>query len=156
MAMGFRGTYEHSLDDKGRTSVPSRFRRVFSKAAKANEAQEGASARTALILSPSDDGCLIAWTLDRWIEFEANVLGLPRFRKDAVWLRRFMLAEAEEVQVDSSGRILLPARMREEADIRTAVLWKGEGDMCELWSPERFNAVKAREGKRPDLGDLVL
>ncbi len=154
--MGFRGTYEHSLDEKGRTSVPSRFRRVFSAAAQAVEGQQGAGARTALILSPSDDGCLIAWTLDRWTEFEANVLALPRFREDALWLRRFMLAEAEEVQIDSSGRILLPARMREEADIHTSVLWKGQGDMCELWSPDRFSAVKAREGKRPDLGDLVL
>ena len=154
--MGFRGTYEHSLDEKGRTSVPSRFRRVFSAAAQAAAEVEEQSARTALILSPSDDGCVIAWPLDRWLVFEAHVLELPRFRDDARWLRRFMLAEAEEVQIDSSGRILLPARMREEADIRSAVLWKGQGDMCELWSPEQFSAVKAREGKRPDFGDLVL
>lgn len=153
--MGFRGTHEHSLDEKGRTSVPSRFRRVFTKAAQAAEVEES-SARTALILSPSDDGCLIAWPLDRWLEFEANVLALPRFREDARWLRRFMLAEAEEVQVDSSGRILIPARMREEAGIDGAVLWKGQGDMCELWSPDRFRAVKAREGQRPDLGELNL
>jgi MraZ protein len=151
--MGFRGTYQHSLDEKGRTSVPSRFRRVFAQSSRGGD---GDGPRTGFVLSPSDDGCLIAWPLERWVEFEANVLALPRFREDAKWLRRYMLAEAEEVSVDSSGRVLIPARMREEADIHSAVLWKGQGDMCELWDPERFRAVKAREGKRPDLGDLVL
>jgi MraZ protein len=71
----FRGRYEHSIDAKGRTSVPSRFREVMT-----------AQGDSKLVLTTGLDTCLVAYPMAEWLAFEKRLSELPQFDADVVTL----------------------------------------------------------------------
>ena len=133
--MSFLGNHEHTLDEKGRTSVPSRFRDEYRR----QVGDGSSSAKITLVISRSNDGCLVVWPLDRWLVFERKILALKRLSRKAKQLKRVFIAHAEETSIDKSGRILVPPAMREFAGIQRNVIWVGMIDNCELWEPERWH-----------------
>ncbi len=133
----FRGRYEHSIDAKGRTSVPSRFREVM---------VAGGDSR--LVLTTGLDRCLVAYPMGEWLAFEKRLSELPQFDADVVMLKRIYVSGAVECEVDKVGRILIPAALRKHAGFSRDALWAGMGTYVELWAKEEF------EGLRSDvLGD---
>lgn len=125
----FRGQFEHAIDEKGRTSLPARFR-----AALADDAKE-------VILVPAlFDPCVELHPLDAWEELEQKVAALPRFDQNAVQLRRRYLAASVTCEIDKQGRVLVPPSMREHAGLTKDAFWSGVGKYAELWSKARFEA----------------
>jgi MraZ protein len=130
MSTMFRGQFEHAIDAKGRTSLPSRYRDVLA-----------AAADLRLVVTPAlFDPCLKVYPMRAWEELEAKISALPEFDPNAVLLRRRFLSAAVECELDKQGRILIPPNLREYAALEKEVLWAGMGRTAELWSRERWTA----------------
>ncbi len=119
----FTGEYRHSVDDKGRLAVPSRFRAQLDGGA---------------FVSRWIDGCLAIHTRDGWAELADRVSGLPITDGAARLFQRYVFAGAAEAELDRQGRILLPAYLREEAGLEGDAVVVGTRDHAEIWAPQRW------------------
>ncbi len=128
----FRGRYEHAIDGKGRTSLPSRFREVLA-----------ASGDVRLVLTTGLDPCLVAYPMNEWLAFEDRLSRLPRFDPNVAMLRRIYVSGAVECELDKNGRILIPAGLRSHAGLARQALWAGMGRHVELWAKDRFEGMRA-------------
>jgi len=127
----FRGRYEHSIDGKGRTSVPSRFREVMT-----------AGGDSKLVLTTGLDTCLVAYPMAEWLAFEKRLSELPQFDADVVTLKRIYVSGAVECEIDKVGRLLIPAALRKHARLQRDALWAGMGAYIELWAKESFEDLR--------------
>lgn len=139
----FRGHFEHAIDDKGRTSLPARFRDVLAP---------GGEVR--LIVTPAlGDPCLDVYPMPAWEALERKLAELNAFDDQVIAFRRFYVSAAVECELDKQGRILVPPSMREKAQLSKNVLWLGHGQKAELWSKERWEEL-SREKTGAELRDL--
>lgn len=131
----FRGKFRHSLDEKGRLSLPSKFREVL-------RVKYGTEA---LIVTHMPE-CLVVYPVSEWKKMEENLLQLPFGIKEAREFLRYFLGSAEECEPDKQGRILLPQSLREEIRAEREVTILGMLTYFEIWNPqaldERFNRIK--------------
>jgi MraZ protein len=152
----FRGLYEHTIDAKGRTSFPARFRDVL-----LDHCSSDKKSVRRMILTTGIDPCLVAYTPEEWAAFEARVKAMPQFDPAVVQLKRLYVAGATECEIDSHGRMLIPPMLREYAELKRDVVWAGMVATIELWARERWNAQVAlvrtdRQAIARALGDLGL
>ena len=127
----FRGRYEHSIDAKGRTSVPSRFREVMT-----------AQGDSKLVLTTGLDACLVAYPMAEWLAFEQRLAALPQFDADVVTLKRIYVSGAVECELDKVGRVLIPVGLRKHARLDKDALWAGMGSYIELWAKDSFEDLR--------------
>lgn len=127
-AFDLHGEYRFKVDDKGRVSLPSKFRKVISK-------------DLVVTLNP-DDECL--WVFDpdefnRWIDqlFVDSFGKYDSSNKQHIKLRSKLKRRSEDVQIDASGRIMLPAKMRGAVDIDKDVVIVGNTGYFEVWDAKR-------------------
>ncbi|MCK5840951.1 MAG: division/cell wall cluster transcriptional repressor MraZ [Candidatus Sabulitectum sp.] len=121
----FIGTHKHTLDDKGRVSIPAQFRRQLT-------AED-------LYLNVGMEGCLVLYPSHRWQELEEKLLALPRNRETRFFVRN-LAQNLRAVSVDSQGRISIPAELAAKAGITGEVMFLGKFDTMELWQPDRYNS----------------
>ena len=121
----FIGTHRHTLDDKGRVSIPAQFRRQLT-------AED-------LYLNVGMEGCLVLYPSHRWQELEEKLLALPRNRETRYFVRS-LAQNLRAVSVDSQGRISIPAELAAKAGITGDVMFLGKFDTMELWQPDRYNS----------------
>jgi MraZ protein len=137
----FRGRYEHTIDPKGRTSVPARYRDVLDSIGERR-----------IVVTSALDPCLVAYTLPEWIAFEERLSKLPQFDRAVQKLKRIYVSGAVECEIDDSGRILIPPTLREYAKLKKEVLWAGQGKYAELWDKEASRPhFEATEDEKIDL-----
>jgi MraZ protein len=125
----FRGRYEHTIDAKGRTSVPSRYRDALS-----------AAGEKRIVLTSALDACLVAYAMPEWAAFEERLSKLPQFDRAVQKLKRIYVSGAVECDIDDSGRILVPPTLRDYAALKKDVLWAGAGKYAELWDKDAWVA----------------
>jgi MraZ protein len=123
----FRGRYEHTIDAKGRTSVPARYRDAL-----------GAAGDRRIVLTSALDPCLVAYAPIEWIAFEERLGRLPQFDRAVQKLRRIYVSGAVECDIDDVGRILVPPTLRDHAGLKKEVLWAGAGRYAELWDKDQW------------------
>jgi MraZ protein len=121
----FLGHYEHTIDEKGRTTVPVRYRALLEEGAFITQGFE-----QNLIVLPTSAFDKIYQTLNQMSITDPN----------ARQLRRLILAHADRIEFDRAGRILIPQFLRETANLQSEVIVVGMGGYFELWSPERWQA----------------
>jgi MraZ protein len=126
----FRGQFTHSIDAKGRLSLPSRFRDLI--------AADGHQ-RVVVMQSPFDP-CLRIYPLATWESIEARVAKLSSFEPKAMRFRR-LISSASDCEIDGAGRVLVPAQMREHARLEKEVLCVGMIDFVELWTKSGFDGA---------------
>lgn len=128
----FIGQFQHSLDQKGRLIIPSKFREDLGQS---------------FVLTKGLDGCLFVYPRDEWAVLEQKLKTLPFTQKDARAFIRFFFAGAVEAEMDKQGRILIPPQLREHAGIERDVVIIGVSNRVEIWSQEQWEAysVKAAE-----------
>ncbi len=88
--------------------------------------------------------CLWLYTMDEWVKVEEKLVALPSFDPNHQRLKRFLLGYASDVEMDGSGRILLPAPLREFAMMTKEVFLVGQGNKFEVWSKELWNAKRTQ------------
>lgn len=149
----FRGVNALTLDSKGRLAIPTRYR---------DELVRVANGR--LIVTVDRDHCLLLYPLPEWEEIERKLVKLPSFNAPARRLQRLLIGHATEVELDGSGRILLPPPLREFAALDKTVVMIGQGNKFEIWDEAQWNTRRAEwlsandgDGELPDeLGSLSL
>ena len=130
----FLGTYKHTLDAKGRLSVPKRFLEPL--------ADPG---RGRLFFGTRGlEPCVFLFLPEVWQSVVTQVRQASLGSEDARGFSRLFFSMARELPVDGSGRILLPAEYREIAGIDRDVLLVGVDTRVELWSPERWQSEQER------------
>lgn len=124
----FVGEYQHTLDAKGRLSLPARFR----------EQLPGS-----LMIAKGMDGNLYVRSMDDYAEFLGRMMGKDDFDPDLRAARSFFAAGAVETQLDSAGRISVPGHLREYARLDKDVAVIGNGDRIEIWDAKKWAAANS-------------
>ncbi len=142
----FIGQHTHKLDDKGRLSVPIKFRK-----------QLGAT----VVVTHGLDQCLFVYTQKEWEQFSQKMSELSMGQADTRAFARFMLSSAVEVDIDKSGRVLLPEFLRQHADLEENVIVAGVHNRVELWNEKAWGEYITSVTKRADtlaerLGDIGM
>ncbi len=138
----FIGTYEHTLDDKGRVAIPARFR-------------DGLGAR--FFATKGLDGCLFLFPEDEWRRRQAELASLPLTMRDARAYSRLFLAGACECELDRQGRVNIPGYLREYAGIVRDVVVIGVMDRVEIWSRDAWREYSAKaEESYEDVAEKLL
>jgi MraZ protein len=128
----FLGQYQHNLDNKGRLTIPARYRELL---------EEGA------YLTQGFDRNLMVMTVAAFEAFSQRVRGMSITDSKARLLKRLLFSSGERVEVDKAGRILIPQFLRQAADLDGEAVVVGVGDYFEIWSPEHWKeqAVKLQD-----------
>ncbi len=126
--MTFRGTYEHTVDDRGRVAIPARYRHLFS---------EGA----VLLLGP--EGCVEVYSPQGYEQAAALVTAEPATHLKGRRLRRGFFSRSWDAELDRQGRILIPAPLREAADLNGGVIISGRRECLEIWNRQRWEQEMA-------------
>jgi MraZ protein len=141
------------MDEKGRTSLPAKFREILSSRAE----------EQLVITQAWPDRCLSCQPPSLWAEFEKKVRAMPQFKPEVRRLMRVFVSPAQDCPVDKLGRVLIPPSLREYAGIKGEVVWAGAIDRIEIWNAEtwkRMNdemlAPTADDAFLKALGDLGL
>ncbi|MDO4539507.1 MAG: division/cell wall cluster transcriptional repressor MraZ [Syntrophomonadaceae bacterium] len=121
----FMGESLHSLDAKGRITVPAKFR-------------EGLGA--GFVATRGLDGCIFLYPMSEWKELEEKVRNMPLTKADARSFARFFFAGASELEMDRQGRILLTQTLREHAEIEKDVSLIGVDRRVEVWAADRWES----------------
>lgn len=116
------GEYNHTIDEKGRIIVPSKFREQLGEN---------------FVVTQGLDGCLFVYSNEEWEVFVAGLKNLPG-SKEARQLQRYFMAGAVMCEVDKQGRILIPAKLRTQAGLEKEVVFVGVLSKIEIWSKERW------------------
>lgn len=120
----FRGVSAINLDAKGRLAIPTRYR----------ERLAGHCDGQLVVTIDTEERCLLIFPLPQWEDLERKVEALPSFNQAARRVQRLLIGHATDIQVDGSGRILLPIPLREYARLEKKVMLLGQGGKLELWS----------------------
>ncbi len=124
----FRGIAEIHLDPKGRLAIPAKYRDVLA------ELCCGQLVATIDI----QDVCLRIYPLPVWLVLEAQLEALPSTNPNVRRIQRLLLGYASELEMDSAGRVLLPASLRKYAQLDKKLMLVGQGRKLELWSEENW------------------
>ncbi len=114
------GTYFHTIDDKNRLSLPSKFRKEMGRS---------------VVVTPGLDSCLFVFTATEWEKISERLSGNEgsMFKADNRSLNRYLLGMAVEIEVDSAGRMLIPDHLRKRAKLTSQVVFIGVRDRVEIW-----------------------
>jgi transcriptional regulator MraZ len=120
----FTGEYRHTVDEKGRIAVPSKFR---------SQLEDGA------VVSRWLESCLAIHTRAGWDGLAAKVAGLPITDAGSRLFQRFIFAGAFEADLDRQGRVVLPAYLREAIGLEAEAVIVGSRDHAEIWAPRQWD-----------------
>ena len=144
----FRGRYEHTIDAKGRISIPSKFREVLGK-----------KYDDRLVIT-NFDHCLVAFPYEEWSFLEQKVGTFSLMKKETSAFFRFFYSSAMDCDIDKQGRLLIPQTLRDYAGLQKDVVLVGEGKRIEIFAKERWleEARKIEDNFdqiRDTLGNLI-
>lgn len=117
----FLGYYEHSIDDKGRITIPARFRELL---------MDGA------YITQGFDQNLVVMPSANFEKMSTKVNTMSMTNSAARQLKRLIFARADRAELDKTGRLLIPQFLRDAGKLETAAIIVGVGDNFEIWNPE--------------------
>ena len=133
------------MDAKGRMAIPTRYRSVL----------EDICHGELVITIDMKSTCLTLSPLPEWRKFEEKVAALPALDDVGEMLSRFVVGQAKDLQIDNSGRVLIPQELRDYAQLDKKLILVGRTQRLELWSEENWNVERQRSqtNYRSMLGD---
>lgn len=123
----FIGEYQASIDEKGRVSVPAKFR---------------AALKTKVVVTRGLDNSLFLYSMDEWKKLAEKLSSLPIATANTRAFSRLMLAGAMDCEIDKQGRIIIPGYLKEFARIGKKAVIAGLYNRIEIWSEELWTAYK--------------
>lgn len=124
------GEFEHSLDAKGRLIMPAKLRETIGDS---------------FVVTKGLDGCLFAFSITEWNNFEEKLKSLPLSNKNSREFTRFFLSGATECEIDKQGRFLIPNNLREAANLTKEIVIIGVGTRIEIWDKEKWKSYNNDE-----------
>jgi MraZ protein len=146
----FRGVTQQALDAKGRLAVPAKHRDAL------------ANGQGRLVLTADPSRCLLLYPLAAWEPIQARLMSLSSFNEKIRSLQRLLVGYADDVDIDTAGRILVPPSLRRYANLDKHVVLVGQGHKFELWDEAQWQAQTAQtiafpaDGLPPELDGFTL
>lgn len=135
----FIGEYSHTIDEKRRLAIPSKFRKDLAKKA---------------VITRGLENCLVLYPMNEWQKLAEKLSSLPTSKEEARGFTRLMLAGAMDVSLDSLGRILIPDYLKKYADLNRNVTVIGLGNRIEIWDEKKWQTYKLKtETKVEDMAE---
>ena len=135
--MGFRGSFEHAFDDKGRVSVPARFRDEI----------RARGSDSVVITRAVTVPCLEVYPLAAWVELEEKFRATPQFDPRYAQLRRFYFSASFDCALDRQGRMSVPANLRDHAGITKDVRFVSDFNRFQLWDPQAWAQIDSDDAR---------
>lgn len=132
----FLGRFVHTIDSKGRVSVPVKFREILSQHHE----------DILIVAAELGDHCLVAYPKEEWSVVEEKTKSLPMMRQEVKDWMRFFYSSATDCGVDRQGRILIPPNLRDYAKLGKEVVLIGMLNKFEIWDSKRW---KEKESQMP-------
>ena len=133
----FLGEFIHVIDEKGRLTIPAKFR---------------AALADGLVITRGIDRCLAIYPAREWNRLAERVSALPMTDRRARAFRRLVFANASDAIPDKQGRVLIPPRLREYANLDGEVVVAGLNTYIEVWDPGAWGEERKRvEGDEVDV-----
>ena len=127
--MAFRGTHDHNLDAKNRLTVPSRLRTELGER---------------VVVAKGVDDCLALWPHAAYDEMVETALGrLNPLSPETRRMKRFFNSQAHTADLDSAGRVMIPAFLMEAGKLGREVIISGAGECLEIWDRAAWAAEEA-------------
>lgn len=137
----FIGEYAHTIDEKGRLSIPASFRRELAGG---------------VVVTRGLDGCLFVYPRAEWETLAAKVSQLPLAGKQSRAFARLMLAGARDADTDSQGRVMIPEYLRQFASLGKHVIVAGLYNRIEVWDEDSWNEYRqATEANSDEIAEAM-
>lgn len=141
----FLGQYQHTIDSKGRLSIPGKYRDVLVQRASA-----------VLVVTKDPEQCLAILPLDEWKQRAAKIQAIPTSVQAVRDYKRFLFSEAIDCALDGQGRILIPPELRRYAGLDRDVILVGVERHMEAWSLARWGAKSEQVARDlPKIVDVI-
>ncbi len=131
----FLGEHSHSIDSKGRLSIPAKYRRQLAKG---------------VVVTRGLDRCLWIYPAAEWEGIAQKLAALPVTQKKSRAFARLMLAGAWDARADSQGRIILPEYLRAYANLKKHVTVAGLYNRLEVWNEDAWQSYRRRTEEESD------
>ncbi len=125
----FLGTYEYRIDEKGRTSLPPRFR---------DELRQG------MVMTQGLERCVTVYSIAEWQKISEKLAEQSANRSKARRMGRFTFASAFMADIDAQGRVAIPTPLRKYAGIEDVAIIAGVNNYFEIWSKENWEAESSQ------------
>ena len=125
----FKGIHNINLDSKGRLGIPVAYRDHITAILKGS----------LVITIDTEEKCLLLYPSGIWANIQSKINELPSFNKNARRIQRLLVGHAEDIDVDSAGRILISKPLREYASLVKKIILIGQGDKFEIWDQNLWN-----------------
>ena len=130
-----RGVSQVSLDAKGRFAVPQRHRDGL--------IANGSEAGSRQVMTADPSRCLLLYALAAWEPIQEKLMALSSFNASTRALQRLLVGHADDVEMDATGRLLVPPALREYAGLDKRIVLVGQGNKFEIWDEARWNELTA-------------
>ncbi|MCF6137005.1 division/cell wall cluster transcriptional repressor MraZ [Pseudalkalibacillus berkeleyi] len=125
----FMGEHLHTIDDKGRMIIPSKFRDDLG---------------STFVLTRGLDQCIFGYPLEEWKQLEEKLKALPFTKKDARAFTRFFFSGAAECQLDKQGRVNIASTLRQYAKLDKDCVVIGVSNRIEIWNKQVWEEYFAK------------
>jgi len=128
----FRGVNTINLDAKGRMAMPARYR---------DQLQSHCGGHLVATID-TNARCLLLYPVHEWEEIQRKIESLPSFNPTSRRVQRLLIGHATDLELDNSGRILLPQALRDYAGLEKHVALIGQGKKLEIWDLDSWNSER--------------
>lgn len=132
------GEFNHTMDEKGRVTIPMKFREELGYT---------------FYITRGLDGCLFVYSETEWQKFSRNLENSNSKDKKARKVQRFFLAPSMECNLDKQGRVLISPTLRDYADLDKSLVIVGVSNRMEIWSKDKWDAYN--EDEDLDIDELM-
>ena len=136
----FRGIFHNNLDDKGRLSIPARFREQIRE-----------NHETPLVLTLGFDQCLNLYPMDAWKKIEEKLSSLDTLNAEVRQFQRTIMKASDEVEIDQQGRIMISPVLRREAGLSKNVVIVGSLHRVEIWDKQKYENYHSQTAQSLEL-----
>ena len=136
------GSYDHTIDDKNRLTLPAKFREAF---------------KDGVVVSRGFDGCLYAYRREDWGRLvQSRLASMDPLRPEGRRIQRFFFSGASEAELDKQGRVMIPAQLIEHGRLGREVVVAGVNDRLEIWDRAAWRKELAEvEGSAEDVAERL-
>lgn len=129
----FRGSFPHSIDEKGRVAIPVKWRDLLATR------DDARLVLTRFIVDGTR--CLDVYPYDEWVKFEEKMLQQKRFGRAVVRFENFYISRSHDCAMDKQGRVLIPPQLRDYANLHKDIVFAGVLQKFRLWNATTWDSV---------------
>ncbi len=142
----FKGSYDYSIDNKGRMNIPAKLRKYVSP-----------DANDTFVITRGFEKCLFVYPQDEWNQLENSIRALSPTNPQHRFFMRVLLQQAVESQLDGQSRITIPKDLLQFASIEDEVTILGVLEHIEVWNPKEYKQYLAsQENSYESVAQTVL